>query len=185
MAELETRQEICRYFVDPLNYPNDEVEQTAAICYTRLKEFYPETAEQLRGFIHFLEEEQASRVEEVFTSTFDLQPHCYPYVGYQLCGENQHRTMFLIKLQEIYQQHDFVAGDELPDHLREVLRFVGMVADQECYNEIVQYGLLPALGKIIKSIEADEHPYGYLLNALQSFLTETINNETKMLAAGR
>ena len=185
MAEIDTRQEICRYFVDLLNYPNDEVKQTAAVCYTRLKEFYPGTAEHLRGFIRFLEDERASRVEEVFTATFDLHSHCYPYVGYQLCGENQHRTMFLIKLREIYRQHDFVAGNELPDHLCEVLRFVGMVADQECYHEIVQDGLLPALEKIIKSIEADDQPYGNLLNALQSFLTETVNNETKMLAAGR
>jgi len=185
MAELDTRQEICRHFVALLNYPNDEVKQTAAICYTRLKEFYPETAEYLRGSIRYLEDEQKSRVEEVFTTTFDLQPLCYPYVGYQLCGENQHRTMFLIKLREIYRQHDFVAGDELPDHLCEVLRFAGMVADQECYHEIVQEGLLPALEKILKSIEADDHPYGNLLNALQSFLNETVNNETKMLAAGR
>jgi nitrate reductase molybdenum cofactor assembly chaperone NarJ/NarW len=185
MAELDKHQEICRYFVTLLNYPNDEVKQTAAICYTRLKEFYPDTAEHLRSFIRFLEEEQASRVEEVFTATFDLQPHCYPYVGYQLCGENQHRTMFLIKLREIYRQHDFVAGNELPDHLCEVLRFVGMVADQECYHEIVQDGLLPTLEKILKSIEADDHPYGNLLNALQSFLTETVDDEPKMLAAGR
>ena len=185
MAELDTRQEICRYFVTLLNYPNDEVKQTAAICYTRLKEFYPDTAEHLRGFIRFLEEEQASRVEEVFTATFDLQQQCYPYVGYQLCGENQHRTMFLIKLREIYRQHDFVAGNELPDHLCEVLRFVGMVADQECYHEIVQDGLLPTLEKILQNIEAADHPYGNLLNALQSFLTETVDNEPKMLAAGR
>jgi nitrate reductase delta subunit len=185
MAKLDTHQEICRHFVDLLNYPNNEVKQTAAICYAQLKEFYPETAEHLRDFIRFLEEEHVSRVEEVFTATFDLQPHCYPYVGYQLCGENQHRTMFLIKLREIYRQHDFVAGDELPDHLREVLRFIGMVADQECYHEIVLDGLLPALKKILKSIEADDQPYGSLLNTLQSFLTETVKNETKMPAAGR
>jgi nitrate reductase delta subunit len=185
MAELNKHQEICRYFATLLNYPNDEVKQTAAICYTRLKEFYPDTAEHLRGFIRFLGEEQASRVEEVFTATFDLQQQCYPYVGYQLCGENQHRTMFLIKLREIYRQHDFVAGNELPDHLCEVLRFVGMVADQECYHEIVQDGLLPTLEKILQNIEAADHPYGNLLNALQSFLTETVDDEPKMLAAGR
>jgi hypothetical protein len=60
-----------------------------------------------------------------------------------------------------------------------------MVADQECYHEIVLDGLLPALKKILKSIEADDQPYGSLLNALQSFLTETVKNETKMPAAGR
>ena len=127
----------------------------------------------LDDFRNFLEANDISRIEEAFTGTFDLQSLCHPYVGYQLCGESQQRTMFMIKLRELYQQHGFISGNELPDHLTEVLRFIGSIADQECRLEIIQDGLLPALAKMTQGIESDGHPYMALLKALQNFLTET------------
>ena len=131
----------------------------------------------MESFTNFLEENSISQIEESFTGTFDLQSLCHPYVGYQLCGESQQRTMFMIKLQELYKQYGFESRNELPDHLTELLRFLGTIADQECRQEIIQDGLLPALEKITKGIESDGHPYVALLNALQSFLSETVTSE--------
>ena len=80
--------------------------------------------------------------------------------------------MFLMKLNEIYKQHDFQAGLELPDHIGEMLRFVGITDDQNCRQELLDDGLAPALEKLIPGIENDEHPYKGVLKALHSFLTE-------------
>jgi nitrate reductase delta subunit len=120
----------------------------------------------------------------VFTATFDLQPVCHPYVGYQLCGESQQRGMFLIQLNQLYRQHGFVAGVELPDHLSTLLRFIGTRAPQECRRELIEDGLLPALAKILQGLDAGDHPYADLLVSLQSFLAATVGIETELPAAG-
>jgi len=93
--------------------------------------------------------------------------------------------MFMIKLQELYKEYGFVSGNELPDHLTEVLRFIGSITNLECRLEIIQDGLLPALAKITQGIESENHPYISLLNALQSFLTETATPDSKRIPVDR
>ena len=173
MTSLQAHQQICRKFSALLSYPDTEVQATAAACQQLLQQNRPEVAPQLQSFITALAVTDQARIEEIFTATFDLQPLCHPFVGYQLCGESQQRTMILMKLQEIYRQHDYSSGTELPDHLSEVLRFIASTNDQVCRDELINDGLLPALEKIIAAIENDDHPYKGLLKTLQSFLTES------------
>ena len=107
------QQTLCRHFADLLSYPDGATRQTAAACAALLRELHPEAAEALTGFVNFLDAHQPARVEEIFTATFDLQPACHPYVGYQLCGESQQRTMFLIKLQQLLQGGEQPVADQL------------------------------------------------------------------------
>ncbi len=185
MTELQQHQELCRQFATLLSYPGENVAAEAAACSADLKQISPEASVSLKSFISFLEINDTSQIEEAFTGTFDLQSLCHPYVGYQLCGESQQRTMFMIKLRELYQQYDFTPGNELPDHLTEVMRFLGSIADQDCRQEIILDGLLPALAKITQGIESENHPYVALLNALQSFLSETAPSDTERLPDDR
>ena len=173
MTELQQHQELCRQFATLLSYPGANVAAEAAACSSDLKRISPEASTSLGSFLSFLEANDLHRIEEAFTGTFDLQSLCHPYVGYQLCGESQQRTMFMLKLKDIYQEYGFVSGNELPDHLTEVMRFIGSISDQECRQEIIQDGLLPAFAKITLGIESDGRPYVSILNALQSFLTDT------------
>jgi len=172
------QQTLCRHFADLLSYPDSATRQTASDCATLLRDLHPEGVEPLTGFINFLDEQESSQVEEVFTATFDLQPACHPYVGYQLCGESQQRTMFLIKLQQLYHQHGFASGTELPDHLSTMLRFIGTLDDRNCCKELVSDGLLPALEKLLQGLDQGDHPYVVLLRTLQSFLAETIDRDS-------
>lgn len=185
MIELQQHQEICRQFATLLSYPSENITIEAAACSAGLKQVSPEALVSLESFNRFLEANDISQIEEAFTGTFDLHSLCHPYVGYQLCGESQQRTMFMIKLRELYQQYGFMSGNELPDHLTEIMRFLGSVADQDCRQEIIQDGILPALEKITQGIESDKHPYVSLLNALQSFLTETATPDTERLPDDR
>jgi nitrate reductase delta subunit len=173
MTELQQHQTLCRQFAILLSYPGENVVAEAVTCSAGLKQVSPESSGSLESFIRFLEANDISSIEEAFTGTFDLQSLCHPYVGYQLCGESQQRTMFMIKLRELYQQYGFISGNELPDHLAEVMRFVGSINDQDCRQEIIQDGLLPSLAKITQGVESEGHPYLSVLNALQNFLIET------------
>lgn len=185
MHASSTHHDLCRHFAVLLSYPSERIAEQAASCLTRLRDINPGAALSLERFLGFVEANDICRIEEAFTGTFDLQSLCHPYVGYQLCGESQQRTMFMIKLQEIYRQHEFIPGNELPDHMAEVLRFVGSIADQECRLEIIRDGLLPALNKISQGIASDDHPYMALLDALQGFLRETGGGDSADAQTGR
>jgi nitrate reductase delta subunit len=182
MTGLQQHQALCKQFASLLSYPRASVAAEAAACSAELRKVSPAASASMQSFVSFLEANETSRIEEAFTGTFDLQSLCHPYVGYQLCGESQQRTMFMLKLREIYQQYGFLSANELPDHLTEVMRFIGSIADQDCRQEIIREGLLPALAKITQGIESDGHPYMALLNALQRFLDETSVSAREQLA---
>ena len=173
MSELARHQELCEQFAALLCYPDQRVAERAAACSVSLRQVSPAACGFLDRFRGFIEASDASRIEEAFTGTFELQALCHPYVGFQLCGESQQRTMFMIKLRQLYRQHDFTPGNDLPDHLGELLRFLAKTSDQNCRQEIIQEGLLPALVKMSQGIDSENHPYLDIIMALQSFLTET------------
>lgn len=166
--------DLCLHFGELLSYPGERLKSVAASCYQQLKEQQPEAALPFAGFIDFLEQQEFPQIEEIFTATFDLQAICHPYVGYQLCGESQARTLFLMKLKELYAKHDFEIGTELPDHLGVMLRFIGSTPDPTGNREIILDALLPTLEKIIAGIDAQDQPYRALLRALQTYLTNEV-----------
>jgi nitrate reductase delta subunit len=184
-AVLATHQELCRHFATLLSYPQADMGGAARTCQNLLAEHHRLAAAELGRFCDFVEVQAAARVEEIYTATFDLQPVCHPYVGYQLFGESKQRTLFLIKLQECYRRHDYISGGELPDHLSEVLRFLAKAQDEPARAELMNDGLLPALAKIIQGIEDGEHPYGDVLRALQSFLSGEFATAVVAHAGGR
>lgn len=168
---------LCLNFSRLLSYPNTQVKTLAADCDRQLQDVDPQAAVAIRPFINFIEKQELPQIEELYTSAFDLQALSFPYVGYQLCGESQARTMFLMKLQEIYNQQHFSSEGELPDHLSVMLHFIATVSDPEGNLEIICDALLPALEKIIQGIENQQHPYRHLLSGLQIYLMNLVATE--------
>lgn len=98
-------------------------------------------------------------LQEIYTSTFDLQPACAPYFGHHLLGEDSPlRGPLLARLAGIYAAHGFVPREELGDHVAEVLRFLAVAPACEERDDLVRDGLLPALRKMIESLEG-ANPY--------------------------
>lgn len=170
MTNVQTDQQLFQQFSHLFCYPDAETEHRVTSCYELLAQKSPEGAEQLRNFREFIEDSAPARLEETFTATFELQPLCHPYVAWQLCGESQQRTLLLMKLNELYRQHNFSAGNDLPDHLSEVLRFIGTTGDVQCRAELIADAIIPTLDKMIGAIEKEDHPYRSLLVALRSWL---------------
>lgn len=186
MENFPCHQAIFRSCAQLLTYPDEGSEAVAARCAEDMSAVGSEGSVPMRIFLDSLATMTLASLEEQFTKTFDLQPVCHPYVGYQLFGESQQRTLFLIRLQQLYQDHEFNVGIELPDHVATMLRFVGSMTDQKCRQEIVCDGLLPALGKIVTELEVSETPYRHLVISLQHFLAESAAVETEpMTASGK
>ena len=170
MTSMQIDQQLFQQFSRLFCYPDPETEHTVTCCYELLAQKNPAGAEQLRRFKVFVENNLPAHLEETFTATFELQPLCHPYVAWQLCGESQQRTLMLMKLTEIYRQHEFSTSNELPDHLSEVLRFIGTRCDLQHHAELVADAIIPTLDKMIGAIEKEDHPYRSLLVALRSWL---------------
>ena len=177
MTSATTVQSICCHFAELFSYPTSDLAATVAACRALLQKEYPEAVPSLERFTGFLLAQLPARVEEIYTATFDLQSVCHPYVGYQLCGESQQRAMFLMQLNRLYRRYDFVAGVELPDHLSTLLRFIGTRAPLDCRLELIEDGLLPALAKMLESLNSAAHPYSAPLQSLRSFLKAIVEPE--------
>ena len=106
-------------------------------------------------------------LQEIYTSTFDLQPACAPYLGHQLLGDSPLRGPFLARLVEVYAASGFRAREELPDHLAEVLAYLAMAAPTAERDDLVRDGLLPALARMLEGLPDRENPYRELLWAAQ------------------
>lgn len=155
-----------------LAYPDRSTRVAAEACSALLRDVHQEAFEVFGSFLSFLNDHPLERIEEIYTATFDLQPTCHPYVGYQLCGENQKRALFLMKLQQLYRQHDFSVGTELPDHIGTLLHFVAGVDDPQCCDELIQDGILPALDKMLVQAESTANPYIQLLHVVRLALPQ-------------
>lgn len=168
-------------FADLLSYPTALTLEQADDCLAQLQESHPEVTAAFESFLRGLKHLELEKLKELYTTTFDMQPVCYPYIGYQLFGESYKRGALMAQLNEAYRAFGFSAGQELPDHLPVALRFLGLNAtnrEGEFCQSLLNSGLIPALEKMLKPFGTQsENPYFWLLSALQKFLVQTPEKE--------
>ncbi len=168
-------------FADLLAYPTPDIWQQAEACLALLNEFHPEAVPALERFQNGLQKHTLEQMEELYTVTFDMQPVCYPYVGYQLFGESYKRGAFMAQLNEAYRTFGFSAAQELPDHLAVILRFLGLDSANrqgEFCQALLNEGVVPALDKMLQTFDKQsENPYFGLLSALHLILVRVPEKE--------
>ncbi len=172
LPEMNTKiQPIYRVFAAIFTYPSPELTAEISECNRQLKADYPEAAELINQFQSLANSTSISHLEEIYTSTFDVNPVCFPYPGFHLFGENFNRADFLVKLQQKYQEHGFTAPpNELADHLAVMLEFLSTLEpDAVLAQELIEDCLLPALEKMTEGFKA-ENPYAGVVRSLLSFL---------------
>ena len=166
-----------RLFADCLEYPTLLLSDRVNECISILTPFQAKAADLMRGFKTFLLQTPLGRMEEIYTHTFDLHGSCYPYVGYHLFGDGNHRGMFLAGLKEHYQVYHFSAGNELPDHLGVMLRFLANQEGEEDRDELIFLCILPALKKMLEGVRDRSNPYQGVLQALSLMLQSNTESE--------
>lgn len=168
MVEEREIYEACRYFEPLFRYPTPELRARARACADALRPRWPDAARRLEDFLAFLAAHPPVRWEEVYTSTFDLQPVCWPYVGYQLFGESYKRGMFMASLRGTYRHCNYDPGDELPDHIAVVLGFLGSSwqMEPEVARDLLHVCLKPALVGMLQAMGKARSPYRAVLEAL-------------------
>jgi len=160
-------REIYRLFAEILEYPTPELAERVRAALKLLGSAHPEAAEELNAFRAFVEQTPLEKLEELYTHTFDLQVVCFPYVGYQLFGESYKRGAFLAGLKGQFKAYGFSSGNELPDHVSVVLRFLAIPPEEEIGGPLLREALIPALEKMLNSFKNEGHPYRRVLRALR------------------
>lgn len=153
-------------FADILDYPlpilADRTDELLSLVATG----DDNSGQLLERFREVVMKATTAKMEELYSATFDLQPLCYPYVGYQMFGEEYRRGMFMAQLREHYRSCGFAAESDLPDHLCIILRFLASREPGEVERELVSECLVPALGKMIAGFADATNPYCGALQAL-------------------
>ncbi len=155
-----------------IDYPGPNLSQKVDECIALSSALQEEATGLLKAFRAFLGKFPPETMEELYTRTFDAEAACCPYVGYHLFGDGNHRGMFLVGLKEHYQIYDFSAGNELPDHLGVMLRFLARDDDGEERDELLSLCILPALRKMVQGFRDEGNPYQELLKAILLLLDE-------------
>lgn len=168
-------------FADLLEYPTLTTPLKAGHCYQQLQVSRTDVALLMDSFYHAWEQRSLEQMQELYTVIFDMQPVCYPYLGYQLFGESYKRGAFMAQLNEAYHAAGYSVEQELPDHVAVVLHFIGLDSDNrqsDFCQSLLNEGLKPALEKMLKTFgEQSENPYFGLLSALNLFLVSNSEKE--------
>lgn len=168
-------------FAAILEYPSSNTKEQAQRCSEQIQSIYAEVADALEKFARKFDQLSLDKMRELYTTTFDMQPVCYPYVGYHLFGESYKRGAFMAQLNEAYHVIGYSAGQELPDHLAVILRFLSLNSSNyagEFCQPLLKEGVQPALEKMLKTFGEDsDNPYFYLLSTLHLFLVRASEME--------
>ena len=103
-------------------------------------------------FAEFVAGSTLAEIQEEYVTTFDFSPVVAPYLGHHLFGDHQKKGEYLITLKQEYRQHGHTPpGNELPDHLPVILRFLAHLADQGkagALKSFIDRKVLPGVEKL-------------------------------------
>ena len=148
---------ISRYArIAPLfRYPDAQFGETARAVQTFLEDTCPEAAEQLLEFTEFAEQATLEELEELYTRSFDVQAITTLDLGYVMFGDDYKRGEMLVNLNREHREAGVDCGDELADHLPNVLCLFDEMEDTEIRDELVLLVVGPALRRIIGEFSTD------------------------------
>ncbi|MDP2662204.1 MAG: nitrate reductase molybdenum cofactor assembly chaperone [Dehalococcoidia bacterium] len=159
---------ILQLFAEMLEYPRPALAMAVGECKALISPGSTEGGALLCEFQEFVEKTALGRLEEIYTGTFDLNATCHPYVGFHLFGESYKRSVFMLGLKERYRAQNFtIPGNDLPDHITIVLRFLATCEDAEMAQPLVQDALLPTVKRMVGR-EHDESGSEHGIEAEQS-----------------
>lgn len=140
------------FFARLLKYPESLPFSYSEKIRENIQNLSEEASSLVEEFLNWSQSHPLSRVQEVYTHTFDLQVIAYPYAGYHLFGESYHRGVFMATLKIHFRERGFQSdAKELPDYLPNLLQYLAHLEEMEDKLEwevLLEDCLIPALQKM-------------------------------------
>ncbi len=114
---------------------------------------YPQALESLDRFIQLLPADDLRKMQELYCRSFDVQALTTLDIGYVMFGDDYKRGELLSHLNREHVKYEIDCGNELADHLPNVLRLMAKLDDEELLNELVQEIVAPAVFKMSGEFE--------------------------------
>ena len=153
-----------------IEYPADDWNTPVERWEQRLTTEGDEVPPQLVELRRKLRDLPIESLQELYTRTFDLNPVCTLDIGYHLFGENYKRGELLAGLRETEAPFELGQQNQLPDYLPVLLRLLVKLEDQELRESLIVELLIPALSKMLQSLDDANNPYRYLIQAIDTEL---------------
>ncbi|NOG44976.1 MAG: hypothetical protein HND50_07080 [Calditrichaeota bacterium] len=134
---------------DLFYYPIAGFSDVAGKAQAYLDEHYPIAGNELRKFTDFVLQASQIELEELFTRSFDVQAATTLDIGYVLFGDDYKRGQVLVNLNSEHKEAGVDCGNELADHLPNILRLLHKMKKPEFRENLVEKIVAPAVKKII------------------------------------
>jgi len=152
-----------------LSYPDEHNLQHVDLLRSELPAGEPE-ARMFEPFRTFVQEVPLTTVEELFTSTFEMNASRCLEVGWHLYGEEYQRGQFLVKMRQALAEENLPESVELPDHMSHCLQLLVRLEPEDAEVFARRY-LQPAITKILQDFDA-ANPYKGVIELLQATLVQ-------------
>lgn len=153
---VEINNNLFRQFADILEYPQPGFREAVYDCEVAITAKDSAAGALLRIFSTYVKKSSLEKMQEVYTTTFDLGATYHPYMGYHLLGESYKRSAFMLELKDRFRAEGFTPREkELPDHLAVILRFMSICRRDEEIRELACEGILPVLNKMLKENQTE------------------------------
>ncbi len=115
-------------------YPDDNYKEIVIKTADSLEDKYPEASNELREFYKLLPDDVYA-MQELYTKSFEVQAVTSLEIGYVLYGDDYTRGEVLANLSAEHKAVGNECGQELADHLSNVLRLIPKIKDKELLND--------------------------------------------------
>lgn len=124
-----------------LQYPDEELILSLEALKEAVEQIpQPEQRQSCAIFLDYLGNNPLIRLQEVYTSTFDLNPETCLNLTYHRWGDTRERGSALVDFHQLYHAAGYVCGTrELPDYLPLVLEFLSINGQGELLSFLGHY----------------------------------------------
>ncbi len=144
---------------DIFAYPDEGFPRAVERAVGALQEVCPNAATPMGEFndlLPFHDQDQPLLVmQEIYTRSFDVQAITTLDLGYVVFGDDYKRGELLVNLSREHREAGNDCGDELGDHLPNLLRLIAVHPDAAMMEELVQLIVAPALRQMVVQFNPD------------------------------
>ena len=138
-----------------LKYPEADYPQKVKAFREGLADQYPAACEEIDQFLALLPANDPTKMQELYTRSFDVQAMTTLDVGYVLFGDDYKRGVLLANLNGEYRDAEIDTGTELADHIPNLLRLMAVMRDEELLRDLAYAILAPALLEMIREFSPE------------------------------
>jgi nitrate reductase assembly molybdenum cofactor insertion protein NarJ len=114
---------------------------------------YPEAEAELELFVKPVSKMTVDEIQELYTRTFDIQPITTLDVGFVMFGDDYKRGELLSNLNREHNSVGNDCGNELADHLPNLLRLIAILGKCELTIELIDMIVAPAIRAMVREFD--------------------------------